>query len=103
MVWVLTPGVELCRQQYNILSAFLPAVRTRLLIGEDNMDRWGERAIWGAALDQVRIVVSTHDVLSQALGHTYVSLSRIALLVFDEGKVYLDEPIDPCSTRYDHR
>ena len=88
IVWFLAPGVELCRQQHNVLAAFFPSVRTRLLIGSDNMERWGETAIWDAALHQVRIVVSTHAVLAQALEHAFVSLSRLALLVFDEGKSF---------------
>ena len=52
------------------------------------MERWGETVIWDAALHQVRIVVSTHAVLAQALEHAFVSLSRLALLVFDEGKSF---------------
>jgi ERCC4-related helicase len=86
MIWFLAPGVELCRQQHDTLAAFLPHVRTRLLIGSDNIDRWGEKSIWDAALHQVRIVVSTHAVLAQALEHAFVSISQLALLVFDEGK-----------------
>ena len=85
MIWYLAPGVELCRQQHGILAAFLPSVGTRLLVGSDNVDRWGEKRVWDAALDQVRIVVSTHAVLAQALDHTFVSLQQLALLVFDEG------------------
>lgn len=42
--------------------------------------------MWDAALYQVRIVVSTHAVLGQALEHAFVSLSQQALLVFDEGE-----------------
>ena len=85
MVWFLAPGVELCRQQHDTLAAFLPSVRTRLLIGSDNVDQWGEKKVRDAALDQVRVVVSTHAVLAQALDHKFVSLSQLALLVFDEG------------------
>ncbi|KAK3613521.1 Dicer-like protein 2 [Elasticomyces elasticus] len=48
------------------------------------MDHWGEKKIWDAALHQVRIVVSTHAVLVQALEHAFVSLSQLALIVFDE-------------------
>jgi len=57
-----------------------------LLIGSDNVDRWSEQRIWDAALSDVRIVVSTHAVLLDALGHGFVQMKRLALLVFDEGQ-----------------
>ena len=58
----------------------------RLLIGEDGVDRWSEQRIWDAALRDVRVVVSTHAVLADALTHGFVKIEKIALLVFDEGK-----------------
>lgn len=56
------------------------------MIGSDNVDRWSERRIWDAALSGVRVVVSTHAVLLDALGHGFVQISRLALLIFDEGE-----------------
>jgi ERCC4-related helicase len=76
----------LCTQQHDVVLSQLPAARTRLLIGSDNVDRWGEKRIWDAALDGVRIVVSTHAVLLDALGHGFVTMTRLALLIFDEGE-----------------
>lgn len=64
----------------------LPAVRTRLLIGADNVDRWTEQSIWDKVLEDVRVVVSTHAVLADALSHGFVTISRLALLIFDEGE-----------------
>jgi ERCC4-related helicase len=58
----------------------------KLLVGSDNVDRWSEQKIWDAALDQVRVVISTHKILEDALAHAFVKLERICLLVFDEGK-----------------
>lgn len=58
----------------------------RLLLGEDNVDKWSEQKVWDAALDQVRVVVSTHAILQDALRHGFVSLRSLALLVFDEGE-----------------
>lgn len=80
--------MALCTQQYNVITAQLPAVRTRLLIGSDNVDRWSEQRIWDAALDNVRVVVSTHAVLADALSHGFVKITKLALLIFDEGELF---------------
>lgn len=58
----------------------------KLLIGDDGVDRWGEQRIWDDALHGVRIVVSTHAVLAEALAHKFVVMAKLGLLVFDEGK-----------------
>ena len=48
-------------------------------------DQWTNHAIWNRVLKSHRIMVSTPQVLLDALGHGYVSLGRdISLLVFDE-------------------
>jgi len=41
-------------------------------------------------LNNVRIVVSTHQVLLEALTHGFVKLSKLALLIFDEGSIVID-------------
>jgi ERCC4-related helicase len=84
-IWFLAPTVELCKQQHDYIRSHLPAVMTRLLIGSDNVDRWSEQRIWNYALDNIRIVVSTYAVLADALGHGFVKISTLALLVIDEG------------------
>jgi ERCC4-related helicase len=60
-------------------------VKTRLLIGSDKIDRWSDTRIWDAALKDVRVVVSTHAVLADALSHGFVNIQKLALVVFDEG------------------
>lgn len=52
----------------------------------DNVDCWTDQSIWDEVLRDVRVVVSTHAILVDALGHGFVQISRLALLVFDEGK-----------------
>lgn len=64
----------------------MPAYRMQILTGQDNVDKWSELQVWEAALDQARVVVSTHAVLCDALRHGFVQLASLALLVFDEGK-----------------
>ena len=55
------------------------------------MDRWSDQGIWDGVLKNVRVVVSTHQVLYDALAHGFVRLKGLALLVFDEGDY-------PCSS-----
>jgi hypothetical protein len=87
LIWFLAPAVALCVQQEASINLHLPAVRTKLLIGSDNMDRWKEQRIWDAVLENVEVVVSTHAVLSDALSHGFVKLGRLVLVIFDEGKL----------------
>lgn len=87
IIWFLAPTVALCFQQYEVLTDHAPNVKTRVLTGLDNVDRWTEQSIWDKVLQDVRIVVSTHAVLSDALNHGFVRMSQLALLVFDEGRI----------------
>ncbi|KAI9823834.1 MAG: hypothetical protein M1819_001114 [Sarea resinae] len=84
LVWFLAPTVSLCQQQYEVISTLLPAFQCRFLSGIDNVEYWGEQHIWDAALTNVRIVVSTHQILFDALTHGFVSMNNLALIVFDE-------------------
>ncbi|KAF2201943.1 dicer-like protein 2 [Delitschia confertaspora ATCC 74209] len=84
LVWFLAPTVTLCEQQYEVFKSHLPAFGVRALSGKDNVDYWTDQAIWDAALKNIRVVLSTHQVLLDALTHAFVKLSRIALIIFDE-------------------
>ncbi|OCK75355.1 hypothetical protein K432DRAFT_337600 [Lepidopterella palustris CBS 459.81] len=84
LVWFLAPTVTLCHQQYQVFLAHLPAFGVRFLSGEDNLDRWTDQYIWDAILKNIRIVVSTHAVLLDALTHGFVKLAKLALMIFDE-------------------
>ena len=66
----------------------LPGFGIQLLSGSDNIDHWTEQSIWDAVLYNVRIVLSTHQVLVDALTHAFIRMNGIALLIFDEGKSY---------------
>jgi ERCC4-related helicase len=74
----------LCEQQYDVFKTNLPGYSIQLLSGKDNVDHWTEQAVWDAVLLNVRIVLSTHQVLLDALTHAFVKISRLALLIFDE-------------------
>ncbi|KAJ5110556.1 hypothetical protein N7532_001091 [Penicillium argentinense] len=84
MVWFLAPTVALCMQQQEVIESQIPNVRSRVLTGKDDVDRWTKQSIWNNFLRGVRIVVSTHDVLCDALNHGFVQISQLALMVFDE-------------------
>ena len=97
LVWFLAPTVTLCIQQFKIISQNLPSASTRLITGSDNVERWSTQEIWDGILGSHRIVVSTHAILSDALSHGFITMSRLGLLVFDEG-----ERVDASLTRVAH-
>src|SRR5271169_6169893 len=87
LVWFLAPTIDLCTQQWDLLKAEIPAVdpHIKLLHGNDGVERWKDKKLWDCVLENVRIVVSTPQILLEALTHGYVPLTRLSLLVFDEG------------------
>lgn len=84
LIWFLAPTVSLCHQQFNVISLQIASVRIRLLTGNENVDTWNADE-WGLAMEDVRIVVSTYQVLLDALSNGFVGINRLALIVFDEG------------------
>jgi hypothetical protein len=59
----------------------------KLLIGADKVDCW-KRSTWEGALKGKRIIVSTHQILHDALAHGFVNMNMLALIVFDEGMLF---------------
>ena len=84
----MAPTVVLCTQQYGKIKSQLPTARMSLFLGSDNVDRWGTKNIWDAALKDKEIVVSTPAVLADALTHGFISIRRLQLLIFDEGSFF---------------
>ena len=84
LVWFIAPTVVLCRQQSREFERRLPAYGVRTLCGADYREGWRGQADWDAALRGIRIVVSTPQVLLDALSSAFVKLTGIALLVLDE-------------------
>lgn len=82
-VWFTTPTVVLAEQQYESVKLQLPQFRSRTLLGHDNVELWQKR-IWEKALDGCHIIISTPQVLLDALRHAFVFLRDISLLVIDE-------------------
>ncbi|KAI4290484.1 MAG: hypothetical protein L6R35_000238 [Caloplaca aegaea] len=84
LIWFLAPHVELASQQAKVIEAQIPSVQTRLLTGSDGVEYWSKQCIWDTVLNGIRIVVSTHQVLLDALIHGFVQMARLSLMVFDE-------------------
>lgn len=93
LIWFLAPTVALCLQQHEVITEEIPSAKTKVLTGLDNVDRWTDQTIWDKVLKDVHVVVSTYAVLADALSHGFVQMSRLALLIFDEGKDYIRDII----------
>jgi superfamily II DNA or RNA helicase len=76
--------VALCGQQFDVIQLQAASVPMKLLAGNDQVDTWSAD-IWNTMLDGIRIVVSTYQILLDALCHAFVSIDQLALIVFDEG------------------
>ncbi|KAG8673566.1 Dicer-like protein 2 [Fusarium poae] len=83
IVWFLGKTVSLCEQQHGVLQRQMPSVSMRLLTGQLNIDTWSED-VWPRILHGTRVVVSTFDILRDALDHAFVKIDMLSLIVFDE-------------------
>ncbi|KAJ7756484.1 hypothetical protein DFH07DRAFT_820736 [Mycena maculata] len=82
--WFLAPTVALCEQQRQVIQTALP-VSVGLISGALLPEQWKSSALWRSVLDTHRIMVTTPQVLLDALHHGYVSLGKdIGLVIFDE-------------------
>ena len=83
IVWFCAPTVALAEQQFRDISKQLPAYQARALSGKDNCEFWAKKT-WTDVLTGTRIIVSTHQILLDALLHGFVTIEQVSLLVFDE-------------------
>lgn len=70
-----------------MLRSQIPAVQIKTLVGADGVETWSDVRIWDDYLKNVRIVVSTYQVLLDAVNHAFVRMDRLSLIVFDEGQL----------------
>lgn len=76
--------MTLIEQQKAVIAAAIP-VSVTLISGRSAPDQWKDAKLWANCLTDHRIVVSTPQILLDALRHGYIRLGRdISLLVFDE-------------------
>ncbi|KZV94867.1 P-loop containing nucleoside triphosphate hydrolase protein [Exidia glandulosa HHB12029] len=82
--WFLVPTVALCQQQSDVLKKILPC-GVDYISGGKEPDKWTNPALWRQIVTVNQVIVSTHQVLLDALRHAYLNLGRdIGLLIFDE-------------------
>ncbi|OSD07473.1 P-loop containing nucleoside triphosphate hydrolase protein [Trametes coccinea BRFM310] len=82
--WFIAPTVALVEQQFGVISTAIP-VPVGLVSGASEPNQWKDASLWRRILASHRIMVTTPQVLLDALHHAYVDLgSDIGLLVFDE-------------------
>ncbi|KAG1716076.1 hypothetical protein ID866_1102 [Astraeus odoratus] len=81
--WFIAPTVALCEQQHDVISKAISSVG--LIHGGLEPKQWTNPELWESVLKTNRVVVSTPQVLLDALSHGHIKLGRdIGLLVFDE-------------------
>jgi ERCC4-related helicase len=68
-----------------VLKGQIPSVQIKTLVGSDNVDTWSSVEVWEKFLQNVRIVVSTYQILADVLSHAFLPIDRFALIVIDEG------------------
>lgn len=88
LCWLLVPSVPLGNQQFDVIRSSLPPMNIQFLSGSDNVDKWKTQDIWDRILklkeSASTVVVSTHQILLDALTHGFVGIDSIGLLIFDE-------------------
>ncbi|KAK0193260.1 hypothetical protein F5146DRAFT_925200 [Armillaria mellea] len=89
--WFLAPTVALCQQQHSVIEDTIP-VSVGLISGSLQPDQWKDASLWQKVIETHRIVVSTPQVLLDALHHSYIQMGRdIGLIIFDEAHHTLDK------------
>ncbi|KAF8843847.1 P-loop containing nucleoside triphosphate hydrolase protein [Paxillus ammoniavirescens] len=81
--WFLAPTVALCEQQHDVINKAIGSVG--LIHGGLEPKQWTDPNLWKEVLIKNRVIVSTPQVLLDALSHGYINLGReVGLLIFDE-------------------
>lgn len=88
-IWFLAPKGILSCQQHDVIVKNLPGYQSRLFLGSDNVQYWSTQKIWDDLLKNIRIVVSTPQILLDALGSGFVNINQVALIVIDEGVIQI--------------
>ncbi|KAK4186084.1 dicer-like protein 2 [Podospora australis] len=86
IVWFLAPTVELATQQFQVINSQIPGVQSKLICGADNVEAWKFKpGVWDAILTNIRVVVSTYQILfDAAVSHGFVPIEKLGLVVIDE-------------------
>ncbi|KAI5479007.1 endoribonuclease Dicer [Pseudohyphozyma bogoriensis] len=82
LIFFVVPSVPLVTQQANVLRQ-QTSLRVKQFIGADGVDFW-QREKWQQELERADVVVLTAQILCDMLRHSYWSMDKISLIVFDE-------------------
>lgn len=74
----------LSAQQHTVLKLQIPSVPMKMLAGNRHLPSWAQDT-WDTILENTRVVITTPQILLDALDHAYLKMERLALIVFDEG------------------
>lgn len=86
IAWFLANTVSLAEQQFEAIRAQIPGVQSKFICGDHGVDAWSSKpGVWDAVLLNTRIVVSTYQILFDAVSHALVPLKSLGLIVVDEG------------------
>lgn len=89
--WFVAPTVALCEQQKSVIQTAIP-FSVGLISGSLEPDQWKSARLWTDVINTHRIMVSTPQVLLDALRHGYIIMGRdISLLIFDEAHHAMDK------------
>lgn len=58
----------------------------KLVTGNDKAKTWS-KPVWSVILEGANLIISTPEVLRDALVHAFVTIGRLSLVVIDEGKI----------------
>jgi uncharacterized protein YlzI (FlbEa/FlbD family) len=59
--WFLIPGVELAKQQHQVLVDALPPVKIQFMTGASGVDKWSCQEVWDKIMESA-VIISTHQV-----------------------------------------
>ncbi|KAH8818129.1 hypothetical protein F5882DRAFT_252622, partial [Hyaloscypha sp. PMI_1271] len=79
--------LEMVQESLNkniIIAMDTGSGRTHWYFCADGVERWTKQSLWDGVLGNVRVVVSTYQILLDALTHAVVKMEQLALIVFDE-------------------
>ncbi|KAG7444682.1 P-loop containing nucleoside triphosphate hydrolase protein [Guyanagaster necrorhizus] len=89
--WFLAPTVALSEQQFRVIRDAVP-VSVGLISGSLEPNQWKDASLWRRVIETHRIVVSTPQVLLDALRHSYIQMGcDIGLMIFDEAHHTVDK------------
>ncbi|EPQ67305.1 Bgt-5504 [Blumeria graminis f. sp. tritici] len=83
-IWFLAPTVTLSRQHFENIKLQITSVEKKFICGDDKVELWVNQSHWDSILHNISIVVSTYQILTDALTHGFVKMKDLALIIFDE-------------------